>query len=158
MRRILVAAVAVSALALAACGSSDDDAGGAGAAPAGASPTAAAAAGGSDDTTVCREAVQISKDGAAGFGAGVENLLKLAIEGDEAKVDAAEKEFRGTLGAWSDKLAELSGKQVSAEVKSALTEGAATVEKIADPADNTPVNAAKEALTGVADKVRAACS
>jgi len=151
MRRILVTALTASALALAACGSDPDTAPTGGASPAAEGEAAATA-------SACGEAVAVSKTGASGFDAGVDNLLKVALEGDEAKTDAAEKEFRAVLTNWSDKLTELSGQPVAADVKVALTEGAATVKKIADPDDNTPVNAAKEELAGVADKIGAACA
>ncbi|MEV4538914.1 hypothetical protein AB0J82_34595 [Asanoa sp. NPDC049518] len=153
MRRILVTALAVSALALAACGSSSDD-------PPPTTGGSAPAAGGEAAATAsaCGEAVAVSKTGASGFDAGVDNLLKVALEGDEAKTDAAEKEFRAVLTSWSDKLTALAAEPVAADVKAALTEGAATVKKIADPDDNTPVNAAKEELAGVADKIGAACA
>jgi hypothetical protein len=153
VRRILVTVLAASALALAACGSDTSEE------PTGGSSPAAAAEGEAAATaSACGEAVAISKTGASSFDEGVDNLLKVAIEGDEAKTDAAEKEFRAVLTGWSDKLTELSGQPVAADVKAALTEGAATVTKIADPDDNTPVNAAKEELAGVADKIGAACA
>ncbi|GIF64828.1 hypothetical protein Ais01nite_28630 [Asanoa ishikariensis] len=152
MRRILVTVLAASALALAACGSDTD------AAPAGGTSAAAGEGEAAATASACGEAVAVSKTGASGFDEGVENLLKVALEGDEAKTDAAEKEFRAVLTSWSDKLTELSGEPVAADVKAALTEGAATVKKIADPDDNTPVNAAKEELAGVADKIGAACA
>ncbi|GIF70594.1 hypothetical protein [Asanoa siamensis] len=152
MRRFVVAAAASAfALALAACGSDDAGTG----APA---PSAAGAADAAETASACAEAVRISKDGAAAFEPGVSKLLELAVEGDEAKLAAAEEEFRTTLTAWSDKLTEFAGEPVEADVRAALTEGAATVRKIADPADNTPVNAAKDALTGVADKITSACA
>src|SRR5690349_8857580 len=152
MRRILVTALAASALALAACGSSSDEAPTTG----GSAPTAGGEA--AATASACGEAVAVSKTGASGFDAGVDNLLKVALEGDEAKTDAAEKEFRAVLTSWSDKLTALAAEPVAADVKAALTEGAATVKKIADPDDNTPVNAAKEELAGVADKIGAACA
>ncbi|SNT61149.1 hypothetical protein SAMN05421812_11312 [Asanoa hainanensis] len=151
MRRILVTAFTASALALAACGSDTDAAPTGGASPAADGEAAATA-------SACGEAVAVSKTGVSGFDAGVENLLKVALEGDEAKADAAEKEFRAVLTGWSDKLTALAAEPVAADVKVALTDGAATVKKIADPNDNTPVNAAKEELAGVADKIGAACA
>ena len=153
MRRLLAAVLAASAFGLAACGS-DTEAGGAPAAggASAAADTAAATA------TACTEAMAVSKNGATAFEEGLDDLLKVALEGDDAKADAAEKEFRATLSAWSDKLTALSAEPVAEDVKAALTETAATVRKIADPADKTPVNAAKQQLADISDKIGAACA
>jgi hypothetical protein len=151
VRRFLVAAFAVPALALAACGT-DSSGEGAGQPAAAGADTAAATA------TACTEAMAVSKTGATAFEEGVDNLLKVALEGDDVKADAAEKEFRATLTAWADRLAELSGEPVAEDVKVALTDTAATVKKIADPEDNTPINAATRQLAGIADKIGAACA
>jgi predicted small secreted protein len=149
VRRILVAAYTVSALALAACGT--DEGAGQPAAAGGADTTAATA-------SACTEAMALSKTGATAFEEGIDNLLEVALEGDDVKADAAEKEFRATLAAWADRLAELSGEPVAEDVKAALTETAATVKKIADPEDNTPINAATQQLAGISDKIGAACA
>ncbi|GIF49746.1 hypothetical protein DFJ67_2897 [Asanoa ferruginea] len=149
MRRFLVAALAVSALALAACGKEDEA--GQPAAASGADTAAATA-------TACTEAMALSKTGATAFEEGVDNLLKVALEGDDAKAEAAEKEFRAALTTWADQLAALSGEPVAEDVKAALTETAATVKKIADPEDKTPINAATQQLADIADKIGAACA
>ena len=85
MRRFLVAALAVSALALAACGT--ETAGDSAAQPTATVDTAAATA------TACTQAMAVSKTGATAFEEGVNNLLKVALEGDDTKADAAEKEI-----------------------------------------------------------------
>ncbi|HTF10292.1 MAG TPA: hypothetical protein VK659_19165 [Asanoa sp.] len=155
MRRFLVATLAVSALALAACGTDSSGEGDGQPAAAGASAGADTAAA---TATACTEAMAASETGATAFEEGLDNLLKVALEGDDAKAEAAEKEFRTTLTAWADKLTELAGEPVAEDVKAALTETAATVKKIADPEDNTPVNAATQQLAGIADKIGAACA
>jgi hypothetical protein len=150
VRRFLVAALAVSAFALAACGT--ETSGETAAQPAAGADTAAATA------TACTEAMAVSKTGATAFEEGVDNLLKVALEGDDVKADAAEKEFRAALTAWADQLTALSGEPVAEDVKAALTETAGIVTKIADPEDNTPINAATQQLAGIADKIGAACA
>jgi hypothetical protein len=151
VRRFLVAAFAIPALALAACGTDSSGKGAGQPAVAGADTAAATA-------TACTEAMAVSKTGATAFEEGVDNLLEVALEGDDTKADAAEKEFRAALTAWADRLAELSGEPVAEDVKAALTETSAIVKKIADPEDKTPINAATQQLGGIADKIGAACA
>jgi len=153
MRRILAVVCVVSAVALGGCGA---DAEAESPAPA---PTSALAVDAKAATAAaCTEAVTISKAGAVDFQEGFDDLLKVAVEGDDAAADAAEKAFRATLTAWSDKLTEIAAQPVDADVKTVLTESAATVAKVADPADKTPVNAATEQLGGIAEKISAACA
>ena len=158
MRRGIATLVMVSVVALgaAACGSSGDDAG----------STNAAAGGASDATaTACQEAIAASETGAKDFGSGIDEMQKLLLgitaDSDDAEIEAKgtelETKMHASLKTWSDKLTALSGQDVDANLKTALTDAATTVTKINDPDDNTAGDAARAALTGVADKIKAAC-
>jgi hypothetical protein len=161
VRSSLVAALAaLAALTLAACTSTDAGSrGGPGtSSPAvvGASPTDSRAdvdLNAAMAKATCAEAARINEDGAAAFNAGVDNMVKLAAEGDQAGLDAAEADLRATLTAWSVKLIEMSGRPVAPV--GALEEGAATIEKIAD---NSRADEAKETIAHVGNKIRAACA
>jgi hypothetical protein len=104
----------------------------------------------------CDEVKPINEEGVAAFEAGVDELVRLAVEGDEAEVKAAEERLRATLAEWSTKLMELSGRPTGAA--DALYAGSETIDKIADPDDDTPVAEAKETLAHVGNKIRAACA
>ncbi|GIF52603.1 hypothetical protein DFJ67_0015 [Asanoa ferruginea] len=147
MRRLLVATFAIGALALGACTATEAEP-----APAGASQT------GEDFNAAmfkanCAEAAKINDDGAAAFNAGVDTMLDLAADGDQAALAAAEQDLRAMLTAWSGKLTEMSGRPVA---PGALEEGAATLEKIADGSAAT--GEAKELVAHVGNKIRAACA
>jgi hypothetical protein len=167
MRRGIATLVMVSVVALgaAACGSSGDDAGSANAA--GGAPTSSAAPGGASDATAtaCKEAIAASEAGAKDFGGGIDEMQKLLLgitaDSDDAEIEAKgtalETRMHASLKTWSDKLTALAGQDVDAKVKTTLTDAATTVTKINDPDDNTAGDAARTTLTGVADKIKAAC-
>ncbi|MEV4621552.1 hypothetical protein AB0J74_22940 [Asanoa sp. NPDC049573] len=167
MRRGIATLIMVSVVALgaAACGSSGDDAGSASAA--GGASASAAAGGASDATaTACKEAIAASEAGAKDFGSGIDEMQKMVLsitaDSDDAELEAKgtelENKMRASLKTWSDKLTALAGQDLDADVKTALTDAATTVTKINDPNDDSDAAAARTALTGVADKIKAACA
>ncbi|MDG4826933.1 hypothetical protein O7635_34240 [Asanoa sp. WMMD1127] len=147
MRRLLLAAaVMLSGLALTAC---DSGAAGGRAAP----PADYVADVGRAN---CVEARVVNEDGLAAFESGAASLREATAAGDRAAVEAAESDIRTGLTRWADTLVEMSGRPYAPA--NTLADGAATIQKIADPADDTPVEEARETLAHVGNKLRAACA
>jgi hypothetical protein len=161
MRRILTAAALATAViaGVTACGGTPDPAASPTAAAASAAPatSAAAAAAGADTKAVCAEAVALSSTAAADFAKQIDEFLKSVVAGGDDAA-AAEKKLRASLTAWEAKLKELAAKDIDPELKTALTEAAATVAKHNDPNDNTGTGAVKKEFTEIGAKITTACA
>jgi len=166
MRRLLGAMMlGLVVLGAAACGSDDGKADAA--APSSSAAAPSATAGGSDGTkAACDEAVAMGEAATKLFTTKTEELQALAISGGkdltdaelEAKADESEKAIRAEFTKWTEKLTALAATDVEAPVKTALTEGAATMTKLNGPDDETEFDQVPTVLTGITTKIKTACA
>ena len=123
-------------------------------------PVAACSSGGSADQTreVCVEAIAAGTTASAAIQAKVNEGSQAVASGDQAKLLQIAADLRKTASDWSAKLTELSQKQIKPEVKTALTESAATISNLADPTKNVAASEAQTKLIEIGTKINAACA
>ncbi|MEV4535870.1 hypothetical protein AB0J82_18800 [Asanoa sp. NPDC049518] len=162
MRR---AAVTLTALALAvvatACDSAPVAAPPAAPAPTSAAPPPATAARPAT-AAVCAEAVQISDAGAKAYSRTLDELYVLARSDlDQATIDArsAEKErvLDEAVDVWADRLTKLARLDVDPPARTALLEGASTIERVNDPATPISVGEVRATLERTGRTIAASC-
>jgi hypothetical protein len=115
-----------------------------------------------ETATVCADAVKVSEAGATIFSGTYDHLRLLALaDTDEAAADAKSAELEQELGValtrWSQQLAALAEKDVDPQVNAALLDGARTVGRLNDPADQTAPGEARTTLERLAGTIEAAC-
>ncbi|GAA1891069.1 hypothetical protein [Asanoa iriomotensis] len=158
MRRALVTLVlGLVALTAGACGS--------GSAPPPPPPPTTSSAGSAHTATlaVCAEAVKVSKAGGAAFADTLDELWVLGhADLDQKIIDsrsaAREQALRAAMDSWAKTLSALADQDVIPQVKAVLLDGARTVERFNDPANQTSDGEARTTLLRLAGKIEAACA
>jgi hypothetical protein len=108
---------------------------------------------------------QVCTDAAAASATAATALQAKFVEaqganGDQMKLVQIATDAAKIAGDWSSKLTELSAKPINSKVKTALTDGATTIQGMTNPATMqslTPASAATQ-LQGVVTKIATACA
>jgi TolA-binding protein len=152
MRKLVIVAVLAAAAlgSSAACASSSPDS-----SPTSAPATTAAAA---DQTKeICAQAIAEGTSAATQFSTQIDQLQQDVVNGDTAKATELETTLRARINDWQAKLQTWSTANVNPQVKSVLTDAAATVKQLNDPNDQTAVNDVKAKFLEIGTKLFAAC-
>jgi hypothetical protein len=127
-------------------------------------PSPGASGGASSSTTaadqtreVCAEAISTGTTATAAIQAKVIEASQALAANDQAKITQILADVRKSTTDWATKLTELSNKQVSPAVKTALTDGATTLSTLGVPTDAASAAAAQTKLAEIGTKITAAC-
>jgi hypothetical protein len=127
MRRLLAAAVFAALFATAACGSGDDAAGDGGT-TAGPATTAAAAA---NTEQICADAKKVVTDSTAKFTQELGKILTSAASGDPSANSDSVNTIKTMFTEWAQGLRDQADKATDGQLKSALSETADQIAKVA---------------------------
>ena len=156
MRKFLVSAAAALVVALAGCAHPTPPDGYGTTAPAPAPPATTAANTTADQAQVCSDAKSLSDTQVALIKGKAAQAQAALASGDQATVAQAISDLRSAASSWATQLSQLSGKQITPQLKSVLTDGAATIAALASSAA-PPANAQSQ-LDAFTSKLNAACS
>jgi hypothetical protein len=156
MRKFLVPVAAALVAVLAGCAHPTPPDGYGTTAPKPAPPATTAANTTADQAQVCSDAKSLSSsqvDLIKGKAAQAQAALG---SGDQATLAQAINDLRSAASSWAAQLTQLSGKQITPQLKSVLTDGASTITALANSA--APPPNAQSQLDDFTNKLNAACS
>jgi hypothetical protein len=120
--------------------------------------TATTAATGSDETeAVCDEAISVSTSSMNTLKSKLAEGQTAFLAGDTAKALSIQASAKTTATEWTNKLTELSKKQIKPEVKTVLTDGVTTINGLMNSTTTSPTDAEKK-LNDFMTKLKAACA
>jgi hypothetical protein len=154
MRKFLVPAVAALVVVLAGCAHPTPPEGYGTTAPAPAPTTATNNT--ADQAQVCNDAKSLSSTQVALIKGKAAQAQAALASGDQATLTQAINDLRSAASSWATQLTQLSGKQITPQLKSVLTDGAATITALAGSA--APPQDAQSKLDDFTNKLNAACS
>jgi len=153
MRKFLVPAAAALVAVLAGCAHPTPPDGYGTTAPAPAPVVVNATA---DQAQVCTDAKSLSSSQVSLIKGKAAQAQAALASGDQATVAQAITDLRSAASSWATQLNQLSGKQITPQLKSVLTDGAATITALAGSA--APPPDAQSKLDDFTNKLNAACS
>jgi hypothetical protein len=152
MRKILVPAVALVAL-LGGCAHPTPPDGYGTTAPA--PPPTNATVANADQSQVCTQAKSVSSTEVTLIKAKAAQAQAALAQGDQGTVAQSIADLKSAASDWSTQLNQLSGKQISPQLKSVLSDGAATITALAG--STVPPPDAQSKLDDFTSKLDAAC-
>jgi hypothetical protein len=156
MRKFLVPAAAALVAVLAGCAHPTPPEGYGTTAPAPATTAATAANATADQAQVCSDAKSLSSTQVALIKGKAAQAQAALASGDQATVAQAINDLRSAASSWATQLNQLSGKQITPQLKSVLTDGATTITALAGSA--APPPDAQSKLDDFTNKLNAACA